>query len=83
MKQTIQTTVVEIENEEGEHPAVTLRCSGSERIPLKATVTAKAILCEQEVLVAGKDRFKILGKGKPCVGVGDKVEISVVSETAL
>jgi hypothetical protein len=81
MKQTIQTTVVQIDNEDGEYPAVTLQCSGEETIPLKATISAKAILCEQQVLVAGRDRLKILGKGKPSVSVGDIVEICVASET--
>jgi hypothetical protein len=66
MKQTIRTTVVQIENEQGEHPAVMLKCSG-EAIPPKATVSAKAILCEQEVLIVGADRLKIRGKGKPSV----------------
>lgn len=76
MTQRIQTKVVRIENEEGETPSVVLRCPG-EAIAPKATVTTKAILCEQEVLVAGPDCVKVLGKGKPSVGVGDLVEINV------
>jgi hypothetical protein len=82
MRHTIQTTVVQVENEQGEHPAVMLRCTGGESIPSKATVRAKAIFCEQEVVVAGTDRLKILGKGKPSVCVGDTVEICVLSETS-
>jgi hypothetical protein len=82
MRQTIQTTVVQVENEQGEHPAVMLRCTGGESIPPKATVSAKAIFCEQEVVVAGTDRVKILGKGKPSVSLGETVEICVLAETS-
>jgi hypothetical protein len=82
VNQTIQTTVVQIENEQGEHPAVMLRCSEGEAIPPKATVSAKAILCEQEVLIVGTDRLKIRGKGKPSVCLGDLVEIRVIAETS-
>jgi hypothetical protein len=74
----IPTTVVRIENEEGEHPSVVLRCPGCEAIAPKARVSAKAILCEQEALIVGPDCVKILGKGKPSVGVGDIVEITVL-----
>ena len=82
MKQTIQTTVVQIENEQGELPAVMLRCSEGEAIHPEATVSAKAILCEQEILIVGTDRLKIRGKGKPSVGLGDMVEIRVIAETS-
>jgi hypothetical protein len=82
MKETIQTRVVRIENEQGERPSVMLRCLGGGAIPPKASVTAKAIFCDQEVMVAGPDHIKVLGKGKPSVGVGDMVEINVISDPA-
>jgi hypothetical protein len=80
VKQTIQTTVVQIENEQGELPAVMLRCSEGEAIHPEATVSAKAILCEQEILIVGTDQKR--GKGKPSVGLGDMVEIRVIAETS-
>jgi hypothetical protein len=49
----------------------------------KATVTAQAILRDQEVLIAATDRVKVLGKGKPSVVLGDTVEIRVVAEASL
>jgi hypothetical protein len=51
-----------------------LRCSEGKAIPPKATVSEKAILCEQEVLILGTDRLKIRGKGTPTVGIGDVVQ---------
>jgi hypothetical protein len=81
MSQTIQATVIHIENDQGEQPVVVLRCLAGEPISLKATVTAQAILLDQEVLIAAKDRVKVVGKGKPCVALGDTVEIRVVAET--
>jgi hypothetical protein len=81
MKQTVRATVVQIENESGEHPAVVLQCSGDIAISPKASVTARAILCDQEVLIVGPDRVNVRGKGKPTVEVGDIVEIEVTSDT--
>jgi hypothetical protein len=82
MTQTIQAKVIHIEDEEGEQPVVVLQCLEGEPISPKATVTAEAILRDQEVLIAATDRVKVLGKGKPSVSLGDTVEIRVVAEAS-
>jgi hypothetical protein len=80
MSETIQATVIHIENEEGEQPVVVLRCLAGKPISPKATVTAQAVLRDQEIVIEATNRVKVLGKGKPSVGLGDTVEIRVVAE---
>jgi hypothetical protein len=79
MKRTIQTKVVEIENEGGEHPRVVLQCPEGELLEPKSSFKTKAIFIDQEPLVAASDRIKVLGKGKPSVNLGDTVVVEVVS----
>jgi hypothetical protein len=82
MSQTMQEKVIHIENEQANQAVVVLRCLAGEPISPKATVTAQAILRDQEVLIAATDRVKVLGKGKPSVVLGDTVEIRVVAEAS-
>ena len=48
MKRTIQTMVVQIENEEGEHPRVVLQCPEGEFLEPKSSLKTKAIFLDQE-----------------------------------
>jgi hypothetical protein len=82
MSETIQATVIHIANEEGEQPVVVLRCLVGKPISPKATVTAQAVLRDQEIVIEATNRVKVLGKGKSSVGLGDTVEIRVVAEAA-
>jgi hypothetical protein len=77
MKRTIQTIVVQIENEEGEHPRVVLQCPKGELLEPKSSFKTKAIFLDQEPLAVASDRIKVVGKGKPCVKLGDIVVVEV------
>jgi hypothetical protein len=78
----MEMKVMGIENEDGETPLVILQCPEGEKIAAKATVTAKAIMLDQETLVAARDRINVVGKSGPSVHLGDTVEVQVVSTTS-
>lgn len=69
--------MVQIENEEGEHPRVVLQCPEGEFLEPKSSLRTKAIFLDQEPLVVASDRIKVVGKGKPCVKLGDTVIVEV------
>jgi hypothetical protein len=81
-KRTIETKVMGIENEDGETPLVVLQCPEGETIGAKASVTASAIMVDQETMVAARDRINVVGKSRPSVQLGDTVEVQVSPTTS-
>jgi hypothetical protein len=82
MKRKFPATVVEIENATGENPRVVLRCSAGETVSSKDKIAVPAIFCDQDYIIAGTDRIKIIGKGKPSATVGQTLQVEVITASA-
>jgi hypothetical protein len=77
MGRIVPMKVIRVDTDSSSNPFVLLQCPEGEKIPPKATITTKAIFPEQEALVECVDRVKVLGKGKPGVGLGDVVDVHI------
>ncbi|MBV8225685.1 MAG: hypothetical protein JO232_10910 [Verrucomicrobia bacterium] len=78
MKRSVPMKVVRVDTDSSSNPYILLQCPEGEKIGPKATITTKAIFPEQETLVESADSVKVLGKGKPGVGLGDVVDVPIV-----
>jgi hypothetical protein len=78
MKRTISMKVVRVDSDSESKPCVTLQCPEGEEIPPQATVTTRPMFPEQEALVESADRVKVLGKGRPNIGLGDVVDVQII-----
>jgi hypothetical protein len=78
MKRIISMKVVRVDTDSESKPCVILQCPKGQEVAARATVTTRAIFPEQEAFVESADRVKVLGKGKPNIGVGDVVDVQIV-----